>query len=400
MNSAMHQPLPLSVYLHLPWCQSKCPYCDFNSHPLHGELPQDAYVKALAADMDGNRRWLSNRTIHSVFFGGGTPSLFSARSIGQLLKGLAAHSRLDDSAEITLEANPGSAEVARFCDYRTAGVNRLSLGIQSFNDASLKALGRIHDAAQACAAIDAAHAAGFEAINLDLMHCLPGQRLPEALRDLDTALSFAPQHLSLYQLTIEPNTRFAAQPPRLPDEDTAWAICAGIEEKTAAAGLQHYEVSAFARAGSQCRHNLNYWQFGDYLGFGAGAHSKVTTADAIRRWWRPRHPRDYMRTAERAPDQIQRVSDNELAFEFLLNALRLKGGFSIDLFEERTRLKWRGIASAVDKATMRGLLEVRGRQILATEHGWRFLDDLLQDFLPIGMGGRSACYDALAPPPG
>jgi putative oxygen-independent coproporphyrinogen III oxidase len=378
--------IPLALYIHLPWCESKCPYCDFNSHPLRGVLQADRYIAALLTDLDSTARFRAGRSFSSVFFGGGTPSLFSAANIGCLLDRLEREHLLGNTPEITLEANPGSAEASRFRAYRDCGVNRLSIGVQSFDDRALKALGRVHDSAQARAACASVSAAGFDNFNIDLMHGLPGQDEGGALADLDTAIEAEPTHLSLYQLTIEPHTAFAADPPQLPTEETAWDIRCTIEQRAATAGFDHYEVSAFSLPDKRCRHNLNYWQFGDYVGLGAGAHSKITQAGTVYRWARPRHPRDYLNRADSGLeiDNAAPVSLDDVTFEFLLNALRLKGGFSPELFEQRTGLAWQQLLPAITKAKTDGLLEKSDDWVCTTVLGWRFLDDLLQRFLVTG----------------
>ena len=346
-------------------------------------LQADRYIAALLTDLDSTARFRAGRSFSSVFFGGGTPSLFSAANIGCLLERLEREHLLDHVPEITLEANPGSAESSRFRAYRDCGVNRLSIGVQSFDDRALKALGRVHDSAQARAACASASAAGFDNFNIDLMHGLPNQDESGALADLDRALEAEPTHLSLYQLTIEPNTAFAADPPQLPTEETAWDIRCAIEQRARVAGFDHYEVSAFSLPEQRCRHNLNYWQFGDYIGLGAGAHSKITRAGTVYRWARPRHPRDYLNRADSGLeiDNAVPVSLDDVAFEFLLNALRLKGGFSPELFEQRTGLTWQQLRPVITKAKTDGLLEESDDWVCTTALGWRFLDDLLQRFL-------------------
>jgi len=384
--------IPLTLYIHLPWCESKCPYCDFNSHPLRGVLQADRYIAALLTDLDSTARFRAGRSFSSVFFGGGTPSLFSAANIGCLLDRLEREHLLGDTPEITLEANPGSAEASRFRAYRDCGVNRLSIGVQSFDDRALKALGRVHDSAQARAACASVIAAGFDNFNIDLMHGLPGQDESGALADLDRAIEAEPTHLSLYQLTIEPHTAFAADPPQLPTEEAAWDIRCAIEQRAAAAGFDHYEVSAFSVPDKRCRHNLNYWQFGDYIGLGAGAHSKITQADTVYRWARPRHPRDYLGKANSGLeiDNAVPVNLDDVTFEFLLNALRLKDGFSPELFEQRTGLAWQQLQPVITKAKTDGLLEKSDDWVCTTALGWRFLDDLLQRFLMPDKGSQDA----------
>ena len=339
---------PLSLYIHLPWCVKKCPYCDFNSHGIKGDgqggdadaIPEARYIEALIADLEQDLPRVWGRPIHSIFFGGGTPSLFSPAAIQSVLSQVRARLPLRADAEITLEANPGTVELERFQGYRDAGVNRLSIGIQSFNADKLHALGRIHGRDEALGAAAAARAAGFDNFNLDLMFGLPNQTLDEARADLHTALSLGPTHLSLYQLTIEPNTLFHAQAPALPDDEVTWEMQTELQAMTAAAGFEHYEVSAYARAGYASRHNLNYWRFGDYLGIGAGAHAKITHARGITRLWKPKHPTQYMETAG-TPTGMggeHALTRADAAFEFMLNTLRLTTGFEPDLFLQRTGL--------------------------------------------------------------
>ncbi len=370
-------PPPLSLYVHLPWCLRKCPYCDFNSHAVGEALPEAEYIEALLADLDRQVPWIDCRSIETVFIGGGTPSLFSAPAIGRLLEGIADRVRLAADAEITLEANPGAAEAARFAGYRSAGVNRLSIGVQSLDDAALRALGRVHDAAGARRAVTLARAAGFDNLNLDLMYGLPGQEPAAAMADLDAALALAPEHLSWYQLTLEPNTLFHARPPALPDADVVGEIMdAGLERLTAA-GFAHYEVSAHARPGRRARHNLNYWTFGDYLGIGAGAHGKLTdTAGRIRRYSRPRHPRTYLEDPA-AVGSERILSPEELPLEFMMNALRLGDGVPAALFPERTGMPLAAIATPLTEARARGLMVADAARLAPTALGRRFLDDLL-----------------------
>ncbi len=382
---------PMSLYLHLPWCLRKCPYCDFNSHTLpHGEaLPEDRYVAAVHADIERALPQVWGRTVHSVFIGGGTPSLFSPEAIDSLLTGVRTLLPVAPGAEVTLEANPGTFEAARFRAYAQAGVTRLSIGAQSFSDDALARIGRVHDAYQARRAIETA-ADAFHTWNLDLMYALPGQT-PEALRaDLREALSFDPPHLSYYHLTLEPNTHFALHPPPLPDEDAAADMQTLIEEETARAGLDRYEISAYARRGHHCEHNLNYWQFGDYLGVGAGAHGKLSFRDRIVRETRVRNPREYLRAMlDAAPqgtngpiDASREVSAADLPFEFMLNALRLVGGVPAAMFVERTGLSPIAISGRVAKAVERGLLDPDPTVLRATPLGLRFLNDLQSMFLP------------------
>ena len=382
---------PLSVYVHLPWCLKKCPYCDFNSHEWSKEgadsLPEQRYLDALCADIESALPLIWGRSVHSIFIGGGTPSLFSPAAIERLLSDLRARLRLEADCEITLEANPGTFEKDRFRAFRAAGVTRLSVGVQSFNDAHLQALGRVHNRAQAIAALEEA-ASAFDTFNLDLMYALPGQTLAQLDLDLDMALSLSPPHLSVYHLTIEPNTVFAKFPPQVPEDDEAYAMLDRITERTAAAGLQRYEVSAYAQPNHRCWHNLNYWQFGDYLGVGAGAHSKLSFAHRVVRQVRNRDPRLYMdhaldtARAERAVAQSTEVARSELPFEFMLNALRLRHGFSLADFTERTGLPVTAIQAALAEAEAKGLVTRDFQRVVPTERGFDFLSDLQSLFLP------------------
>ncbi|KCV65384.1 radical SAM family heme chaperone HemW [Bordetella bronchiseptica] len=375
---------PLSVYVHVPWCVRKCPYCDFNSHAAPGEIPERAYLDALRADLEQAVPEVWGRQVISVFIGGGTPSLLSAAGLDELLAMLRACLNLLPDAEITMEANPGTAEAGRFRDYAASGVTRLSLGIQSFDDAQLSKLGRIHDAAQARAAIAMAQQA-VERVNLDLMFALPGQELEQCRADLRQALAFGTEHLSLYHLTLEPNTVFAKYPPELPDDDASAAMQDMVEETLAQAGLARYEVSAYARNGARCRHNLNYWEFGDYLGLGPGAHGKLSFHDRIERQARLRNPDSWMQRAMARDGshvaESRVVGAGELPFEFMLNALRLKDGVAASSFAERTGLSLAAIAHQLEAATRRGLLDADPTRLRATALGWRFLNDLQEMFL-------------------
>ncbi len=386
---------PLSLYVHIPWCVRKCPYCDFNSHEITTSTQvgsrapagldvalEKRYVQALIADLDKALPQVWGRPVYTVFFGGGTPSLLSARGLDDLLSAIRARLLLAPDAEVTLEANPGTFEARKFAEFRALGINRLSIGIQSFDAGHLKALGRIHDAAQARAAIEIAQAS-FDNFNLDLMYALPAQTLAQALTDIDTAIGFLPAHVSAYHLTIEPNTLFYRHPPNLPDDDISADMQQAIEARLAAAGYLHYETSAFAQAGRQARHNLNYWSFGDYLGIGAGAHGKLSFADRILRQMRYKQPREYMEKAEAgAPVQVeQRVGVDDLPFEFMMNALRLTDGFELSLFSERTGLPWHALREELQAAETRGLIERDHRRLRPTLKGQRFLNDLLQLFL-------------------
>ena len=378
---------PLSLYVHLPWCLRKCPYCDFNSHEWSagqgGALPEQRYLDALVADLDAALPLIWGRTVHTVFIGGGTPSLFSPEAIDRLIGDLRARLKLAPDCEISLEANPGTFERDRFRAYRAAGVTRLSVGVQSFSDAHLQALGRVHDRAQAIAAVEEA-ASAFDTFNLDLMYALPGQTAAQFEADLDQALALAPPHLSVYHLTIEPNTYFAKFPPKVPEDDDAYAMLDRIVERAGAAGLARYEVSAYAREGHSCAHNLNYWQFGDYLGIGAGAHSKLSFAHRIVRQVRFREPQRYMdqALAGAAVAQSEDVAVAELPFEFMLNALRLKDGFSLQQFGERTGLATTAIQRGLSQAEKDGLLARDLRHVWPTERGLDFLSDLQTLFLP------------------
>ena len=373
---------PLALYVHVPWCVRKCPYCDFNSHEAHGTIPEREYVDALIADLQSALPLIWGRPVVSVFFGGGTPSLLSPAAIDELITAFRALAMLSPDAEITLEANPGTVEAEKFAGFRAAGVNRLSLGIQSFNDDHLKALGRIHGAAEARRA---AQLAGehFESFNLDLMYGLPGQTHAQALMDVETALRFSPSHLSCYQLTLEPNTRFAAFPPELPESDICADMQESIEARLATAGFSNYETSAFAQRGKQCKHNLNYWYFGDYLGIGAGAHAKLTLHDRVLRQMRWKHPTAYLDNVRSGnPIQESREIDiSDLPVEFLMNALRLADGFHPSLFEGRTAQPLNVILPKLKAAEAEGLLTVGPERIAPTLRGRRFLNVLLERFL-------------------
>jgi oxygen-independent coproporphyrinogen-3 oxidase len=382
------QRIPLSLYVHFPWCVKKCPYCDFNSHALKGAVPEHEYVDALIRDLDFELSSAPHASpltpLASIFLGGGTPSLFSGRAIAKVLEAAAARLRFAPGIEITLEANPGTADAQNFRDYRAAGVNRLSIGVQSLNATHLKALGRIHDPAEARRAVELARAAGFDNINLDLMFALPQQTAAEAAADLDGAMALAPEHLSYYHLTLEPNTEFHARPPPLPDADAAAALHEQGLAQMAAGGYTQYEVSAHARAGRESRHNLNYWEFGDYLGIGAGAHGKRTGADlAIVRRARHKQPARYLETAgtARAIQEERAVGAAELPFEYTMNALRLHRGFRLDDFSGRTGLPASALAGALSRAAARGLVEHRPDTVVPTALGRAHLNALLRMFL-------------------
>lgn len=383
----MLMPPPLSLYVHLPWCVRKCPYCDFNSHEQRGALPFAEYVSALVADLEHDLPLAWGRTVHSVFFGGGTPSLFPAAAIDDFLQQASARLRFAPGCEITLETNPGTAEHGRFEGYLAAGVNRLSFGIQSFDDGCLQRLGRIHDSREADSAVKLAQDAGFDNINLDLMYALPGQDLAGAERDLQRAFALQPAHISHYQLTLEPNTLFAAKPPEgLPDEDTAWDMQEHGQALLSAAGYGHYEVSAYARPGRQCAHNLNYWRFGDYLGIGAGAHGKITlgAGQAIRRRWKLKHPAAWLATAgsDAALGGDEDIEPARRPFEYMLNALRLHEGFALADFEARTGLPRAAIAAELAEALARGWLVEDAGHVRPTALGRRLGNDVVALFLP------------------
>jgi len=379
---------PLSLYVHLPWCVRKCPYCDFNSHaaPVRG-IPDDAYVAALLDDLEFAARGCEGRPLVSIFFGGGTPSLFSAAAIGRIVARATQLLGVSDGFEVTLEANPGTVERGRFAAYRDAGVTRVSLGAQSFSDRHLAMLGRIHARAETLAAVDELHAADLDNFNLDLMYALPQQTVEEALEDLEQALGLSPAHVSHYQLTLEPGTAFERRPPPLPDDEAAYAMQAACQARIAAAGYRHYEVSAYAKPGRECRHNLNYWRFGDYLGIGAGAHGKLThaTTATVVRTARTRQPGRYLAATHPAGriDEARAVPAADLAFEFCLNALRLREGFDAAMFEARTGQPWSAVAKVVAAAQGRGLLlSGPDSRWVPTELGRRFLNDLQAMFLP------------------
>lgn len=380
-------PPPLSLYVHLPWCVRKCPYCDFNSHEQRGALPFGDYVRALVADLEHDLPLAWGRTVHSVFFGGGTPSLFPADAIDDFLQQASARLRFAPGCEITLETNPGTAEHGRFEGYLAAGVNRLSFGIQSFDDACLQRLGRIHDSREAASAVALAQDAGFDNINIDLMYALPGQDLAGAAHDLERAFALQPAHVSHYQLTLEPNTLFAARPPEgIPDEDAAWDMQEHCQAMLADAGYEHYEVSAYARPGRQCAHNLNYWRFGDYLGIGAGAHGKLSlgATQAVRRRWKLKHPTAWMAAAGTASalGGDGDVEVDRLPFEYMLNVLRLHEGFALEDFEARTGLPRSTIAPQLAEAESRGWLLREGPgRLVPTPLGRRLGNDVVSLFL-------------------
>jgi len=373
---------PLSLYVHFPWCVRKCPYCDFNSHEVKGGFPEEEYLAALRSDLESALPLIWGRKIYTVFIGGGTPSLMSAAGLDRLLSDIRTLLPLDGAAEITMEANPGTFEAEKFRSYRASGINRLSIGIQSFNEQHLQALGRIHDGDEARRAVEIAHA-NFDNFNLDLMYALPLQTLEEARQDVATAIGLASPHLSLYHLTLEQNTVFAKYPPPVPDDDASAEMQDMIEQETTTAGYRHYEVSAFAKPGREARHNLNYWQFGDYLGIGAGAHSKLSFPHRVIRQARYKQPKAYVEHA-RAGNAIfdeAEIGRDELGFEFMLNALRLSAGFNANLFAERTGLTINAIEKPLNEAEAKGLLFRDHKLIRPTDLGRRFLNDLQQIFL-------------------
>jgi oxygen-independent coproporphyrinogen-3 oxidase len=386
---------PLALYVHIPWCVRKCPYCDFNSHERSGALPESEYVAKLLADLEGLLPSVWGRRLVSVFIGGGTPSLFSPQAIDELLSGVRARMPVEPGAEITLEANPGTVEAARFRGFREAGINRISLGVQSFDDAMLTALGRIHSAAEARRGVEAA-LASFDNVNLDLMYGLPAQTMEMARSDIRAALACGVPHVSAYQLTIEPNTAFYSRPPPLPEHDACADMQLAIEEALAAAGYEHYETAAFARPSHRCKHNINYWEFGDYLGIGAGAHGKVSFPDRVTRHERIKQPRDYMSAAVTVARETT-VPPAELPFEFMLNALRLVDGFPLALFQERTGLPITAVQAQLAEAERKGLIERDWQRLRPTERGRLFLNDLLALFVGGGSAGRGSAVRVAGP---
>jgi oxygen-independent coproporphyrinogen-3 oxidase len=389
----MHKPIPLSLYIHIPWCVRKCPYCDFNSHEFRNEIPEELYVAALIKDLQEHLPIIQGRSLKSIFFGGGTPSLFSPSAIEKVLTAVRRDCEVNADIEITLEANPGTVDESRFVGFRQAGVNRLSLGVQSLQDDKLKALGRIHGREQALSAIDQAMRSGFKNFNLDLMHGLPGQNKEDALSDLGDALSFNPPHLSWYQLTIEPHTFFHHQPPLLPEEEVLWDIQKEGASLIEHAGLRQYEVSAYTQPLHECKQNKNYWEFGDYLGIGAGAHSKITNREQkiITRHWQVNHPKDYLDPKRSFTAQRVILAAPDICFEFMLNALRLIQGVPADLFRERTGLTFAAIEPALTIAKEKKLLIDDPLILCATEKGRLFLNDLVALFLPNTKIVRNIC---------
>jgi oxygen-independent coproporphyrinogen-3 oxidase len=378
------KPIPLSLYIHIPWCIKKCPYCDFNSHEARNDVPELAYVKALLKDLETELPHIWGRPIASIFIGGGTPSLFSAQAIDLLMSGLRERLPIRPNIEITLEANPSTFEQERFSAYRKSGINRLSIGVQSFSNSKLKALGRVHDSAEALKAASIAQQAGFDNFNLDLMFGLPQQTKQQALDDLQQAINCSPQHLSWYQLTIEENTLFHHAPPILPNDDLLWELQEAGQSLLADAGFRQYEVSAYAKPKQQCHHNNNYWQYGDYLGIGAGAHGKLSMPDgSIIRHLKVRHPEQYIKQAMLGEPRsaTHLVEEKDRPFEFMLNALRLKDGFSAVLFSERTRLDFASVEQKIEQLTQKGLLNSKDNKYWPTTKGWAFLNDMMGVFI-------------------
>jgi oxygen-independent coproporphyrinogen-3 oxidase len=377
---------PVGLYVHMPWCVQKCPYCDFNSHSLRSDLPESVYIEALVQDLEHEKIRLGSRQITSIFIGGGTPSLFSSESISQLLQTIQQTMPCSSSMEITLEANPGTVDYAKFQGYFDAGINRLSIGVQSFCDSQLKQLGRIHDSQSAIKAIDAAHHAGFVNFNTDLMFGLPGQTIQSAVADVQQAIALNPSHISHYQLTLEPETPFYYSQPVLPKDDDIWAMQLACSERLKDNGYQQYEVSAWAKDDYYCQHNQNYWEFGDYIGIGAGAHGKLTDLETqqITRCWKLKNPRQYINSLQdsHAIDGITAIEKTDRAFEFMMNYLRLKDGFQLEQFSQRTGLTIDKLEPALSQCVDDNLLFRSNHKIRCTEHGWRYLDSILEQFLP------------------
>lgn len=374
---------PLSLYVHIPWCVQKCPYCDFNSHALKQEVPESTYIGHLLDDLEQDLKYVQGRALNSIFIGGGTPSLFSAQAIGRLLEGIQTRIPFSADIEITMEANPGTVEAERFVGYRLAGVNRISIGVQSFQAQKLQSLGRIHNSEEASKAARLAHSIGLDSFNLDLMHGLPNQSLEDALSDLNTAIELAPPHLSWYQLTIEPNTLFYSKPPKLPEDEQLWQIQQKGHELLEANGYEQYEVSAYSKKGLQCRHNLNYWRFGDYLGIGCEAHGKITLPqqNKIIRTCKVKHPKGYMDLTKPYLNKLWTVEKDEQAFEFFMNRLRLLEAFDKDELIRYTELNHQDVAVAIDQAINDGLLTDDGRQWQITTKGSLYLNELLELFV-------------------
>ena len=381
---------PLSLYIHVPWCVRKCPYCDFNSHKAEAHIPEAEYVQALLDDLEADLPHVQGREIQTIFIGGGTPSLLSVEAFETLLTGLQKKVSFINDIEITMEANPGTFEAEKFAGYRKLGINRLSIGVQSFADKQLKHLGRIHNGQQAVAAINMAKEAGFDNFNIDLMHGLPDQSQAQALADIQQAIDLGPTHLSWYQLTIEPNTEFFKRPPTLPEDEALWDIQEAGQALLAKHGFDQYEISAYAQAGKQATHNLNYWQFGDYIGIGAGAHGKISdlinspeslTASPVFRTWKTRAPKDFLNTEKQFLVGKESIQNEDLGLEFLMNVLRLQDGFDLNLFEQRTGYSLETIADGIDTSIEKGLLIQQGSQIKTTPKGSLFLNEILAFFM-------------------
>ena len=387
MTQMQTSTIPLALYIHIPWCEKKCPYCDFNSHLAKSEINEPAYINNLLEDIQQDlvryQSTLEDRVLSSIFIGGGTPSLFSAQSYNTLLQGIKSMIGFAPEIEITSEANPGSSEVEKFAGFKEAGVNRLSIGIQSFNQQHLGALGRVHNANDALNAASFAKKAGFDNFNLDLMFGLPGQSLEQSLSDIEQAIKLSPTHLSCYQLTIEPNTLFHHKPPVTPDDESLWEMQTQLQGELANAGYQQYEISAYAKANRQCQHNLNYWQFGDYLGIGAGAHGKITDpTGVIHRSWKKKHPASYMQASDNYNGGLETVSIERLPLDFMMNALRLTSGFDLSLFTERAGRPLEHIQDTINAHQNLGLVTIKNNHLIPTERGKQLLDSMLQDYLP------------------
>jgi len=377
------QLIPISLYIHIPWCIKKCPYCDFNSHAVKAGLPEAAYIDALLDDLSLDlEKFQINRPIETIFIGGGTPSLFSPEALARLLEGIQQRAKLAGSPEITLEANPGTFESSKFAEFNALGINRLSIGIQSFNDHLLAKLGRVHNGKEAVKAAEIAHASGFTNFNLDLMFGLPGASPEDSLNDIHTAISLAPTHISLYQLTLEPNTLFHKYPPKLPDDESIYSIQQQCQALLQHKGYRQYEISAYSQAGKQCRHNLNYWQFGDYIGIGAGAHGKISLAlpDQIIRTAKPKSPELYLQNPTQATAE-QTISQQELTLEYMMNQLRLRQGFALSDFQARTGFEFTAFEPGLSNCFNQGLIEFEDNRYRCTERGWNFLDTVLQNFM-------------------
>ena len=378
--------IPLSLYIHFPWCIQKCPYCDFNSHVLKEGLSEKDYIDVLLNDLQQDLIFFDKkRPIQTIFMGGGTPSLFSPDSINDLLVGIRQLVAIDSEAEITLEANPSTFESSKFMGFKEAGINRLSIGVQSFNDEQLQRLGRVHSAKEAIMAIEIAHHIGFDNFNIDLMFGLPSSDKKTSINDIKTAMALKPKHLSFYQLTLEPNTYFYRYPPKLPDSDSIFEMQQLCQQLLAQAGYQQYEVSAYSQGGFQCQHNLNYWEFGDYLGIGAGAHGKISTlsTNKVERYWKPKNPESYLKAVlqKKSLSSVNRVTSSELPLEFLMNGLRLKNGFSENDYIQRTGLNIAGLEKGLKDCLEKALIIKQSKRFYCSPQGWNFLDAILEKFI-------------------